>query len=103
MNRQVRLLVALSIFAGLALSGLACDDSGHDTVIYDHGGNALATIENHSPDAIVIEPFGDHLYAGEAIDYDLGYDVVHIVVVRDWDGLVLLETDLAAGDVWIIE
>jgi hypothetical protein len=103
MNKQIRLLVALSILAGLGLSGLACDDGGHDVVVIDDGGYALATIENHSPDAIVIEPFGDYLYAGEAIDYDLGPDIVHIIVVRDWDGLVLLETDLAAGDVWIIE
>lgn len=102
MNRLIRPLVVLSILAGLGLSGLACDGHGYDGPIYDDG-YALATIENHSPDAIVIEPFGDYLYPNEAIDYDLGPDVVHIIVVRDFDGLVLLDTDLVAGDVWIIE
>jgi hypothetical protein len=102
MKTLLRPAVALLLLAGLGLSGLACDD-GRDVVIVDDGFYELATIENQSPDAIVVEPFGDFLYPGEAVDYDLGYDAVHIIVVRDFDGLVLLETDLVAGDVWIIQ
>ena len=100
--RPLRALAALALLAGLALSGLACDGDG-SVVVVDDGAYALATIENQSPDAIVVEPFGDFLYPGEAVDYDLGPDYVHIVIVRDFDGLILLETDLAAGDVWIVQ
>ena len=100
--RPLRALAALALLAGLALSGLACDENGNVIVVED-GAYALATIENQSPDAIVVEPFGDFLYPGEAVDYDLGPDIVHIVIVRDFDGLILLETNLAAGDVWIVQ
>lgn len=102
MRTLLRPAAALLILAGLGLSGLACDE-GRDVVIIDDGGYALATIENQSPDAIVVEPFGDLLYSGEAIDYDLGPNLVHIIIVRDFDGLVLLDTDLGAGDVWIVQ
>ena len=102
MKKLLRPLAALALLAGLGLSGLACDGGG-EVVIVENGVYAFATIENQSPDAIVVEPFGDLLYPGEAVDYDLGPDIVHIVIVRDFDGLILLETDLAAGDVWIIQ
>jgi hypothetical protein len=100
--QPLRALAALGLLAGLALSELACDGNG-SVVVVDDGGYALASIENQSPDAIVVEPFGDYLLPGEAADYDLGPDIVHIIIVRDFDGLVLLETDLAAGDVWIVQ
>ena len=102
MKKLLRPLAALALLAGLGLSGLACDGDG-EVVIVENGVYVFATIENQSPDAIVVEPFGDFLYPGEAVDYDLGPDIVHIVIVRDFDGLILLETDLAAGDVWIIQ
>ena len=102
MKALLRPAAALLLLAGLGLSGLACDE-GRDVVIIDDGGYALASIENQSPDAIVVEPFGDLLYPGEAVDYDLGPDIVHIIIVRDFDGLVLLDTDLAASDVWIVQ
>jgi len=104
MKSLLRPLAVFGLLAALGLLGIACDESGnHDVVVIDHGGGGIASIENHSPDAIVVEPFGDLLLPGEAIDYDLGPDIVHIVIVRDYDGLVLLETNLAAGDVWIVE
>jgi hypothetical protein len=102
MKRLLRAAAALLLLGGFGLSGLGCDDS-RDVVVIEDDAYALASIENHSPDAIVVEPFDDYLSPGEAVDYDLGPDIVHIIVVRDFDGLVLLETDLAAGDVWIIE
>jgi len=101
MKKLLRPLAAVLLLAGLGISGLACDGDG--TVIVHDGPYGLATIENHSLDAIVIEPFGDFLLPGEAVDYDLGPDVVYISVIRDFDGLVLLETELVAGDVWVIE
>jgi hypothetical protein len=100
--RPLRALAALAVLAGLAFSGLACEGDGSVTV-FDGSTYALASIENQSPDAIVVEPFGDYLQPGEAVDYDLGPDMVHIVIVRDFDGLILLETDLGAGDVWIVQ
>ncbi|MBN1918459.1 MAG: hypothetical protein JW889_11155 [Verrucomicrobia bacterium] len=103
MKALIRPLAILGLLATLGLVGLACDDGGRDVVVIDHGGGGIASIENQSHDAIVVEPFGDYLLPGEAIDYDLGWDIVHVVVVRDFDGLVLLETNLAAGDVWIIQ
>ena len=102
MKKLLRPLAAVVVLAGLGLSGLGCDGDGSTVVVYDDG-YALATIENDSPDAIVIEPFGDFLLSGEGVDYDLGPDIVHITVIRDFDGLVLLETDLMAGDVWVIQ
>jgi len=101
MNKLMRPLAAIVALTSLGLAGLGCDGDGY--VIVDDSGYLLATIENQSPDAIVVEPFADLLFPGEAVDYDLGPDIVHIVVVRDFDGLILLETDLRAGDVWIIE
>ena len=103
MKKLLRPLAVLVLLTGLGLSGLACDGEGGYVVYDDVGGYALATIENQSPDSIVVEPFGDWLLPGEAADYDLGPDIVHIIVVRDWDGLILLETDLIAGDVWVIQ
>lgn len=97
-----RYVAIVGLLAALGIAGLACDGTSGDVVIYD-GLSALATIENQSPDTVVVEPFGDVLFPGEAVDYDLGGDIVHTIVVRDFDGLVLLETDLAAGDVWIIQ
>ena len=99
MKKLIRPLAALVVLAALGLSGLACD--GDSEVIAS--GFLLATVDNQSPDGVVVEPFGDFLAPGEAVDYDIGPDVVHIIVVRDFDGLVLLETDLIAGDVWIIQ
>jgi hypothetical protein len=103
MKALLRPLAVFGLLATLGLLGVACDDSGRDVVVTDYGDGGIATIENNSPDAVVIEPFGDLLLPGESIDYDLGMDSVSIVVVRDFDGLVLLETDLVAGDVWIVE
>jgi len=100
---RLRPLAVIGLLAMLALIGIACDDNGRDVVVIDHGGDGIASIENNSPDAIVVEPFGDLLLPGESIDYELGPEIVHIVIVRDFDGLVLLETDLAAGDVWVVE
>jgi hypothetical protein len=101
MKKLLRPLAALVLLTGLGISGLACDGGGG---YYDQGGGyGLARIENQSPDTIVVEPFGDWLQPGEAVDYDLGPDIVHIIVVRHFDGLVLLETDLVAGDVWIVQ
>jgi hypothetical protein len=99
MKKLLRPLAALVIVTGLGLAGLGCDGDGY---VIDDTGYLLATIENQSPDAIVVEPFGDLLFPGEAVDYDLGPNIVHTIVVRDFDGLILLETDLVAGDVWII-
>ena len=103
MKKLVRPLAALVVLAALGFSGLACDGYSDGVIIVDDSGYLLATIENQSPDGIVVEPFGDFLMPGEAVDYDLGPDIVHIIVIRDFDGLVLLETGLAAGDVWIIQ
>jgi hypothetical protein len=103
MKALLRPLAVLGLLATLGLLGIACDGASRDVVVIDHGGGGIASIENQSPDAVVIEPFGDLLLPGEAIDYDLGPDIVHIVIVRNYDGLVLLETNLAAGDVWIVE
>ena len=52
---------------------------------------------------IVIEPFGEVLYPGESIDIDIGGDVVYVTIYRDYDGLILLQTDVIAGDVWVIQ
>ena len=103
MKKLIRPLAALVVLAALGLSGLACDGTSDGIIIIDDSGFLPATVENQSPDDVVVEPFGDFLAPGEAVDYDIGPDVVHIIVVRDFDGLILLETDLVAGAVWIIQ
>ena len=95
---------ASKIIPAILLVGIAsvvligCEDDYDYIVYYDY-----ATIENQTPWDVWVEPYDILLMPGESVDIDLGPYIEHIVVVRDVDGLVLLETDIAAGDYWIIE
>ena len=73
---------------------------GSDFLVID---DDMVTFVNDYGEIIAIEPFGEVLYPGETVDIDIGNDVVYVTVYREFDGLILLQTDVMAGDVWVIQ
>ena len=87
------------IISAIALIVSGCSGDGEVLVIDDD----VVTFVNNYGEIIVIEPFGEVLYPGETVDIDIGNDVVYVTVYRDFDGLILLQTDVVSGDVWVIQ
>ena len=94
---QVMLVIFGSALALGLISG--CDDGSDTVVIYED----MVTFVNDYGEPIVIQPFDAVLFDGESIDFDVGGDIVHVVVFRESDGLVLLEVDVEAGEVWVVQ
>jgi len=92
------------ILLGLGLATITLIVSGcsgnSDYLVID---DDVVTFVNDYGEIIVIEPFGEVLYPGETVDIDIGDDVVYVTVYRDFDGLILLQTDVVSGDVWVIQ
>ena len=91
----------LAILGGILALGLisGCDD-GDDSVAIQED---LVTFVNEYGQPIVVQPFGAVLVNGEAADFDIGGDIVHVIVFRESDGLVLLEVDVEGGEVWVVQ
>ena len=93
---HVMLVILGSVLALGLISG--CDD-GDSVVIYED----TVTFVNDYGEPIVIQPFDAVLFDGESIDFDIGGDIVQVVVFRESDGLVLLEVNVEAGEVWVVQ
>lgn len=93
-------VVALLLLLGTAAVFLGgCGDHHDHVVVYDYH----VTIINDSPWDVFIEPFGLLIAPGDRMDVDVGYDIVHVIAIRHYDGLILAELDMARGDVLVVE
>ncbi len=99
MKSLVRIL-AVFLLLGTAASLLGgCGDGDHH---HDMVEDFSITVINDTPWDIFVEPFGFLLAPGDTVDIDVGYDVVHVIAVRHFDGLVLAELDMVRGDVLVV-
>ena len=98
MKNLVRFLPLLLLLGITATLLAGCGGGGHTHYYEDY----YITIVNDSPWSIVVEPWGVFLVPGDSWDVDVGYDVVRVIVVRDFDGLVLADVDMARGDVLVV-
>ena len=87
------------VLVAIMLIGIGCDNNG-DVIYLD---DDYVTFVNDYGESIIVEPFGTLLYPGGSVDIDIGNDIVFVTVIREFDGLILLETDVEGGDVWVIQ
>ena len=96
MKTSVRILSLLLVLGTTAVLLAGC---GHGRHYYD---DYYITIVNDSPWDVYVEPFGLFLSPGEQVDVEVGYDVFHVIVLRNFDALILAELDVASGDVLVV-
>lgn len=98
MKKLVRIL-PLVLFLGIAAGFIAGCDDHHHYEYYDY----YITVVNDTPWDVYVEPFGFLLAPGDRVDADIGHDYVRVVAVRYFDGLVLADVAMGAGDVLVIQ
>jgi len=97
--KRTATILSLSLLLTTAAALLAgCGDHDH----YRYHGYYI-TVINDTPWTVFVEPFGIHIHPGDAADIEIGYDAVYVVVVRDFDGLVLTEGTMTWGDVLVVD
>ena len=99
MKSLTRIIPLLLLLGTTAVLLAGC--GGYDSYYYHD--DYFITIINDSPWDIFIEPFGVLLAPGDTVDFEVGYDIVHIIAWRDFDGLILAELDMAEGEVLVVE
>jgi hypothetical protein len=100
MTKRLGYVMLAIVGSALALGLISgCDDGGDSVAIHED----RVTFVNDYGQPIVIQPFDAVLFHGESADFDIGGDIVHVVVFRESDGLVLLEVDVEAGEVWVVQ
>ena len=99
MFKKIGYILVIPATLALLLFAMGCDDD--DDHVY--AGDDIVTFVNEYGEAILIQPFGTVLDHGDAVDFDINGDIVHVVVFRNFDGVVLLDTDVEGGDVWVIQ
>jgi hypothetical protein len=98
MKSTVKIL-SLLLLLGTAMTLLGgCGNDDYCCATYDY----YITVINDSPWVVFVEPFGIFLNPRETIDIEIGYDVVRVLVLRDFDGLILAELDMVSGDVLVV-
>jgi hypothetical protein len=100
MRHTVKILSLMLLLGTTAAQLAGC---GNDDVYVYRDGYYYITIVNDSPWAIYVEPFGIFLGPRDTADIDVYYDYVHVVVFREYDGLVLADLDMAGGDVLVVD
>ena len=100
MKRRIGRVMLVILGSVLALGFISGCHDDHDSVVIHED---RVTFVNDYGEAIIVQPFDAVLFHGESIDFDIGGDIVHVVVFREHDGLVLLEVDVEAGDVWVVQ
>ncbi len=92
MKNTVSILSLLLLLGTTAILLAGCGDGEH---VYH--GDYYITVVNHTPWDVYVEPFGVFLPPGGVLDQPVSYDVVHVMVIRDFDSLLLAELDMVAG------
>jgi hypothetical protein len=105
MKKQVGLTLPIILLAFLPLLITGCDGGGGGAVVVEEGVvYAPATIENNSPDDLIVssDMFGDiFLPPGSAVDLDVGPNVDRALIYIN--GVFFEEIFVASGDVVIFE
>jgi hypothetical protein len=92
-------ILSLVLFLGIvATFAVGCRDHHH----HEYYGYYI-TVINDTPWAVYVEPFGFLLGPGDRVDAEVGYDYVRVVAVRHFDGLILADVAMRAGDVLVIQ
>ncbi len=99
MKSLLRILPLLLLLGTTAVLVTGCGD---DEVHIYHDSYYI-TIINDTPWDVFVEPFGFLLAPGDSVDADVGYDVVRVVAIRDFDGLILADVDMVSGDILVIQ
>lgn len=97
MKTTVRILSLFLLLGMTAILFAGCGDD--DRWYYD---DYYVTIVNDSPWDVYVQPFPLFLAPGQRADPEVGYHVVRVVAIRDFDGLILADLDMVAGDVLVI-
>jgi len=98
MKTTVKIL-SLLLLLGATATMLAGCGQGDRAYYYDD----YVTVVNETPWTVFVEPFGLILDPGDRIDIEIGYDVVRVVVLRHFDGLILAELDIVSGDILVVD
>ena len=98
MKKLLKVLPLVLVLGAAATFVAGCHD-GHHHEYYDY----YITVVNDTPWDVYVEPFGFLLAPGDQVDADIGPDYVRVVAIRHFDGLVLADVTLAAGDVLVIQ
>jgi len=96
------LLKILPLLLLLATTGVLLTGCGGDDV-YVYRDGYYITIINDTPWDVFVEPFGFLLAPGDSVDADIGPDIVRVVAIRDFDGLILADIDMVTGEVLVIQ
>jgi hypothetical protein len=99
MKSLVKILPLLLLLGLTTVFLEGCGDHHH----YHDGYDYTITVVNDTPWDIFVEPWGFLLAPGDRVDVDIGPDIVHVIAVRHFDGLVLADVDMAYGDVLVVE
>ncbi len=91
----------LSLFLLLGMTAILFAGCGHDDH-WDYDAYYV-TIINDSPWDVYVQPFPLFLAPGERADVEVGYHVFRVVAIRNFDGAVLAEVDMVAGEVLVIQ
>ncbi len=93
-------IVSLVLLLGITATLLAgCGSGDRCCLVYDY----YITVINDTPWGVFVDPFGLFLSPGDTMDIEIGPDYVRVVVLREFDGLVLADVDMVNGDVLVIQ
>jgi len=98
MRTTVKILSLLLLLGATATLLQGCGRGDH-YLAYDY----YITIINDTPWTVFVEPFGLLLVSGDRVDVEIGYDFVRVIVLRDFDGMILAEVDMVSGDVLVVD
>jgi hypothetical protein len=98
MKKTVRIVSLFLLLGMTALLFGGCGDRDH--WYYDE---YYVTIINDSPWDVYVQPFPLFLAPGQRADREVGYHAIHVVAIRNADGVILAEVDMVGGDVLIID
>lgn len=91
-------ILSLLVLVGITATLLAGCHNDRHVDYYDY----YVTIVNDTYWTIYVEPFGYYMDPGDIVQFDVGYDIVHVIVIRHPDGLVLAELDMPAGSEFVV-
>ena len=102
MKPATRKITTAILFVTFALPMLAGCSGGGELFSTTGTDPDIVTFVNDTGYPVVIDPWGTLLYPGEIVDIFVGFDLVNVIVYREFDGLILFAGTVAGGETWYI-